>query len=1037
MALKAAYKTSSQRWGAIFRALLISVSIVLLSACFQQINSNDKQTNQSQLSSNINPIGYAYFNEQCASCHGENGEGTEQTPSLINCKTCQQDVLTLQERIVNSMPFNDPSSCLEDCAKYTAEYILAAFNGIDIVELEAQRRIIDSTYLLDQTNTAQETGEENLTGSESNNESENDNFDNETVTQINNILSGKDLYIAKCQTCHGSSGEGNNYAPSLQSCDSCQKGFDSLSQRIADTMPLNNATNCDNDCSALIANYILSTFTVDATDIVSVNTTIEPEQQTDTIENTNESNNDIVNIQQSQTNSVTEEDQQIDETLATGHTAYMEKCASCHGTQGTGSEGAPSLVSCAACGSGIDELVKRIVNTMPLNNATACDKECAQPIAEYILTNFKEDTTSISEQLFSHVIQLDASNTLRKAALNLVGRLPNQGETLQVKELGEQGLEQALNDMMQEAAFYQRLIEIYNDILLQNKYLLNERAISLLHDKDYPTREWFKTLDLCRSDCATEQELAERKRYYRLRDAANDAIAQEIYHLITYIVKNNKPFSEILTANYTMVNYYSARSYGLEEQLNFRKLDVNDANYPEDSKLLNDDNYIYDPSDFQPVQLNDIPHSGILTSIVYLNRFPTTKTNRNRHRAKVVYSQFLDTDILAIGDGRPDITKSLSSTTPTLDNPMCTVCHSVMDPVAATFQNWDNRGRYRPTRLNNGWHTDMLPSGFNGETMPLAGNIDNSLQWLGKQIVQDVRFARATIKTLFKGLTGQAPLSDPTDELAENDPTKQAYLAQRQMLNKAEMAFINSNYNIRDAIKSLITGPWFRTGTLNTDASTTEFKKIGAVRLLTPEMLDRKITNTLGINWEINGNNRLNSENSNSFRILYGGIDSNLITQRISNPNGLMITVQRRMASEISCKAVPLDFYRPANKRLLLPYVETTMQPSLAENAEDIKNNITYLHNKLWGEDTLLTETEIEASYQLLMDLHQTGLDDLASDNSWKNRNLDWNCGVHKDPQTGLELSDEKKIRYDEQYVIRAWMGFINYMISDYQFLYE
>ena len=32
---------------------------------------------------------------------------------------------------------------------------------------------------------------------------------------------------------------------------------------------------------------------------------------------------------------------------------------------------------------------------------------------------------------------------------------------------------------------------------------------------------------------------------------------------------------------------------------------------------------------------------------------------------------------------------------PTLHNPACTVCHSVLDPVAGTFQNYGDEGMYK------------------------------------------------------------------------------------------------------------------------------------------------------------------------------------------------------------------------------------------------------------------------------------------------------------------------------------------------------
>ena len=41
--------------------------------------------------------------------------------------------------------------------------------------------------------------------------------------------------------------------------------------------------------------------------------------------------------------------------------------------------------------------------------------------------------------------------------------------------------------------------------------------------------------------------------------------------------------------------------------------------------------------------------------------------------------------------------------------------------------------------------------------------------------------------------------------------------------------------------------------------------------------------------------------NSNEYKILYGGIDSDDVTERITDPNGIMANIQMRMANELAC----------------------------------------------------------------------------------------------------------------------------------------
>ncbi len=71
--------------------------------------------------------------------------------------------------------------------------------------------------------------------------------------------SGKDLYVAQCANCHGSSGQGISSSTSLIGCSSCSD-HNTLASSIQTTMPPRNIGSCDAACSSLIADYILTEF---------------------------------------------------------------------------------------------------------------------------------------------------------------------------------------------------------------------------------------------------------------------------------------------------------------------------------------------------------------------------------------------------------------------------------------------------------------------------------------------------------------------------------------------------------------------------------------------------------------------------------------------------------------------------------------------------------------------------------------------------------------------------------------------------------
>lgn len=138
----------------------------------------------------------------------------------------------------------------------------------------------------------------------------------------------------------------------------------------------------------------------------------------------------------------------------------------------------------------------------------------------------------------------------------------------------------------------------------------------------------------------------------------------------------------------------------------------------------------------------DYPHAGVLNTTVFLRRYPTTATNRNRARSRWTYYHFLGFDIekSAARTQNPDTLADTDN--PTMNNPACTVCHIPMDPVAGTYQNYGDIGLFRdrnagrdtlpnlyrapndgtisPYQSGDTWFRDMREPGFGGQTAPRA-----------------------------------------------------------------------------------------------------------------------------------------------------------------------------------------------------------------------------------------------------------------------------------------------------------------------------
>ena len=699
---------------------------------------------------------------------------------------------------------------------------------------------------------------------------------------------------------------------------------------------------------------------------------------------------------------------------------YTQQCSSCHGAEGAGTAVGPALTACANCGS-LTVLSDYIRDTMPLGLPATCDQVCADQLANYILEVMNASNEELSDQTIGFIRLLGNGETLRKAALEIGSRLPSLREYQMVATDGTAGLRAAIREMMAQDPFYARLYEIWNDYLLTDKYHSrngSEAAVRLLSNDDFPNRRWF--------DPGSESR---PENYETLKRNTNNGIAQEPLALIAYVVRNELPFTEILTADYMMMNAYSARSYGVTG-LPFQDPD--------------------DPSEYLPGRLEGIPHAGILTSPMFLNRYPTTSTNRNRGRARVVYDLFLDTDILAIEGVRPGNAVDITTPIPTINNPECAKCHSILDPVASIFQNWDYKGRFRPARLSrSGWYTDMEARGFNGEAMPLAGNVDSSVRWLAQKIASDPKFPRAVTRIMVNGLTGKEPLRAPVEGEASS-AEQEAFIAERTLLNAIQAKFTSSGYNLKVLVEEILLSPYWRAQGLADSAPEGAYAFTGSSYLLSPEQLDRKIEALLGFSWRGSMDSYFKdrdrdwtSKLGHTFHQIYGGIDSDSVVTRLRTPNGLMGAMQLRMANELACYAVPHDMWLPAEQRRLFRYVDSGTSPYndsgyLDEDAlSSIRLNIQYLHDYLLGESLALGSAELVATERLFLDVINRGRQlVLSSGGQWSVVHLPGSCDRTRD-LNGESLPEELRLRRDGEYVIRAWMAVVAYLLADYQFLYN
>lgn len=648
---------------------------------------------------------------------------------------------------------------------------------------------------------------------------------------------------------------------------------------------------------------------------------------------------------------------------------------------------------------------------------------------EFVTAVLAIGSGSNQESILKSVAILDNEQTLRKAALLFAGRLPTATELQNIASKTEAELRATIRALMAGSGFKQFLIEGANDRLLT--LALEGYPYQAVNRYYYP---------------AVDKLLTSYNANSKVRVETGRAIAREPLELIAHVAMLERPYTEILTAPYIMMNPYSAAIYNSSLTFN----NATDENEWKEG-VITDYFRCTICGGMSPLSTYNIPtvypHTGLLNSPVFLGRFPSTETNRNRARARWTYYFFLGVDIEGLALRTTDPAALADENNPTLNNPNCTVCHNIMDPVAGSFQDYGDDGRYRdqpggfdalansykrdrtgPYKPGDRWYADMLAPGFGTKLNPDISS-SSALGWLAQELIKDSRFGYGTVNFWYPAVMGREPAAQPENpEDADYVGRLMAYSSEQLLMNAVAADFVAGSHsagkhNLKDLLVDLVMSDHYRAETVAelTSMQAIELEGVGTGRLLTPEQLNRKLLDITGYNWAYGANSALQSQSA--YLLIYGGIDSQGITKRATELTTLMSTVVATMANEASCPMVAQDFALGKNQRKLFPYVELSNLPT--NNSTAIRTNIQYLHSKMLGENLALNDPEIDATYNLFNSV-------------WLAR-LQKGKGATVNSATELCISESAKamVTSDSFQTLRSWVAVVNYMLRDYRFIHE
>ncbi len=423
-------------------------------------------------------------------------------------------------------------------------------------------------------------------------------------------------------------------------------------------------------------------------------------------------------------------------------------------------------------------------------------------------------------------------------------------------------------------------------------------------------------------------------------DEARDktaAIYGEALELISYIVANDRPFSEIGTADYTVANALF-------------QSDAGRMPYPMEPVAA---------ADWQPTHYTDgRPHAGILSTSAFYEVWDTNDTNKNRRRANRVSIlfhcyNFLDTPV--------DVTRNVDNSDPNAvlhavtSRPDCKACHDRLDPLASFLfpldhaQALDGDGdatdffRGNPER----WRT------ANRRPPAVYGVPGTDIRDLGRLMVAHPKFAECQTRRAFRLLFLRDPKTDAeiatASDLATRWPTEDGYnfraLMRRWMLSDV--------YRKRPTMDS---SEW--------------------VRRASPERLELLVQDLTGFVWSRPPDDDepdddpmsdpprtapvpLLTNEEDGFKIILGGINGVNVSARSYSLNASVVLVQRKLAALAADHVINTDLALPDEQRALLAGVTGAEDPVADQTA--LRARIAGLVRRLYGQRVAPDSAEVDS----------------------------------------------------------------------------
>lgn len=429
----------------------------------------------------------------------------------------------------------------------------------------------------------------------------------------------------------------------------------------------------------------------------------------------------------------------------------------------------------------------------------------------------------------------------------------------------------------------------------------------------------------------------------------NVALIEAPLRLIEHVVMSDRPYSEIVTADYTLADGRVATAWGLDHSGAF--------------------------DDWSETKWNDgRPNAGILSDSTLFTRHSTTYSNGNRGRANLVSTALLCYDFLSREITGADASINLGDPKEVANavkvNQGCAGCHQTLDPLASFF------GAFHPlfvpsdpsTSYPFTFYLPPLEPVFNVAESAYFGQRGEGLEFLGEAVAADPRFSLCAAKRFYGYFNEMSPFEVPLE-----------------VASPLQDAFVAGGMNARQLVKSIVLGDDFRA------AAGPEGAPGGHLLKARPAQLARLIEDLTGFRWKVRldfelptgqgapvgkiGEVDLMTDSFFGLEVLAGGLDSVAVTQATHTMTPTSALTLRTLASLAAQHVVTNDFAQadPAQRKLL-----RRISGAAEANEVTLREQIASLYLRLYGVGADKDGDDVKATYDLFTSARQAAGGDAA-----------------------------------------------------------